>query len=103
MPSRHCVGTGREEGESTVDRRTRGKDMKKAALGDVQASLAKYVRSSAAEPILILEGGEPVAMLVGLAGRKKRPPLKLRDVLKRAWKDYEKHGAVPHEKFWEKL
>ena len=77
--------------------------MKKATLGDVQESLAKYIRTSAAEPILILERGEPVAMLVGLGGHKKRPSVKLRDVLKRAWKDYEKHGAVPHEQFWDKL
>jgi antitoxin (DNA-binding transcriptional repressor) of toxin-antitoxin stability system len=75
--------------------------MKKATLDAVQASLAKYVKTSTTQPVLILEGGEPVALLVGLGRRKRRPPLKLRDVLKRAWKEYEKHGGIPHEQFWD--
>jgi antitoxin (DNA-binding transcriptional repressor) of toxin-antitoxin stability system len=58
--------------------------MKKAALGDVQASLDRYVKASARQPVLILRDGEPVAMLVGLRRRKQKPPTKLRDVLKRA-------------------
>jgi hypothetical protein len=24
-------------------------------------------------------------------------------VLKRAWKDFEKHGGIPHEQFWNDL
>jgi len=78
--------------------------MKKATLDDVQASLAKYVKTSAKQPVLIVEanGGEPVALLVGLR-RKGGPPLKLRDVLRRAWKDYEKHGGLRHEQFWKEI
>jgi hypothetical protein len=34
---------------------------------------------------------------------KKRPPLKLRDVLRKAWQDYEVNGGVPHDQFWEEL
>jgi len=75
--------------------------MKRATLADVQASLSKYVRT--AQPVLILEGGEPVAMLVGLGGRKKRAPVKLRDVLQRAWKDYERHGGIAHKQFWDQI
>jgi antitoxin (DNA-binding transcriptional repressor) of toxin-antitoxin stability system len=77
--------------------------MQKATLGDVQASLPKYVKASATQPVLILEEGEPVALLVGLGRRKRRPPVKLRDVLQRAWKDYEKHGGIPHEHFWDDI
>lgn len=77
--------------------------MKKATLDEVQASLAEYVKKSAKQPVLIVEadGGEPVAVLVGLT--RKRGPLKLRDVLKRAWKDYEKTGGIPHEQFWDEI
>ncbi len=74
--------------------------MKKATLEKVQARLGDYVVSSAKHPILILRDGEPVAMLVGLARKERRTPVKLRDVLKRAWKDYEEHGGIPHEQFW---
>ena len=77
--------------------------MKKATLGDVQASLGEYVKTSATQPVLILCDGEPVAILVGLGGRKKRVPAKLRDVFKRAWKDYEKQGGIAHEQFWDDL
>jgi hypothetical protein len=77
--------------------------MKKATLEDVQASLGDYVKTSATQPVLILCDGEPVAMLVGLGGRKKRVPAKLRDVLKQAWKDYQKQGGIAHEQFWEEL
>jgi hypothetical protein len=35
-----------------------------------------------------------------LTRKKKRTPAKLRDVLKRAWKDYEQHGGIPHDQFW---
>jgi len=77
--------------------------MKKAALEDVQASLGQYVQTSARQPVLILQGGQPVAMLVGLGRRKKRAPAKLRDVLKRAWKDYEEQAVVAHEQFWDEL
>lgn len=76
--------------------------MNKATLGDVQASLEKYVKRSAKQPVLILCEGEPVAMLVGINSRK-RPTAKLRDVLKRAWKDYEEQGGIGHEQFWEEV
>jgi hypothetical protein len=42
-------------------------------------------------------------MLVGLTRKKPRTPLKLRVVLKCAWKDYEEHGGIPHEEFWKDL
>jgi hypothetical protein len=77
--------------------------MKKATLGDVQASLGEYVKTSATQPVLILRDGEPVAILLGLGGRKKRVSAKLRDVLKRAWKDYENQGGIAHEQFWDDL
>jgi antitoxin (DNA-binding transcriptional repressor) of toxin-antitoxin stability system len=77
--------------------------MKEATLEKVQARLAQYVQLSAKQPVVILLDGEPVAMLVGLGRKKKRRPAKLRDILKRAWKDYEENGAIPHEKFWKDL
>lgn len=77
--------------------------MKKATLEKVQARLSQYVASSAKQPVLILPDGEPVAMLVGLERKKRRTPVKLRDVLKRAWKEYEEQGGIPHEEFWESL
>jgi hypothetical protein len=77
--------------------------MKKASLGDVLASLGEYVKTSARQPVLILRGGEPVAMLIGFGRRKKRVRTKLRDVLKRAWKDYVKRGGIAHEQFWAEL
>jgi prevent-host-death family protein len=77
--------------------------MKRATMGEVRASLAEYVDASAKQPVLILRNGEPVAMLVGLGGAKKQTPAKLRDILRRAWKDYEKHGGIGHENFWEEL
>lgn len=77
--------------------------MKEATLADVQASLGDYVQTSATQPVLILRDGEPVAILVGVGPRKKRGRVKLRDVLNRAWKDYEEHGGVGHEQFWKDL
>ena len=77
--------------------------MKKATLEKVQARLGDYVQTSMKQPVLILQGGEPVAMLVGLDQNQRRTPLKLRDVLKRAWKDYKKHGGIPHKQFWKDL
>jgi hypothetical protein len=77
--------------------------MKKASLGDVQASLGEYVKTSVKQPVLILRGGEPVAMLIGFERRKKGVATKLRDVLKRAWKDYVKRGGIPHDEFWAEL
>ena len=77
--------------------------MKKATLEKFQARLAEYIESSAKQPLLILRDGQPVAMLVGLASNKKRTPVKLRDVLQRAWKEYQKHGGVSHDQFWKEL
>ena len=77
--------------------------MRKATLSDVQARLQKYIKTSAAHPVLILADGEPVAMLVGLRPDKKRRPTKLREILKRAWKEYQKHGGMTHEEFWKDL
>ncbi len=102
--------------------------MKKASLEKVQARFAEYVEASVKRPVLILRDGEPVAMLVGLgrngkrkptnsAARKPRnatlrkaaqrkavqKPTKLRDVLRRAWTEYEKHGGIPHEQFWKEV
>ena len=77
--------------------------MKRATLEKVQARLGEYVASSVKHPVLILHDGEPVAVLVGLARKEHRTPVKLRDVLKRAWKDYEEHGGIPHEEFWKEL
>ena len=77
--------------------------MKKATLEKVQARLGEYVASSAKTPVLILLDGEPVAMLVGLDRKERGSPTKLRRVLKRAWKDYEEHGGVSHEQFWQEL
>ena len=77
--------------------------MKRVALESVQARLGDYVEASVQQPVLILRDGEPVAMLVGLVRKPKRTPLKLRDVLKRAWKDFEEHGGIPHEQFWNDL
>jgi antitoxin (DNA-binding transcriptional repressor) of toxin-antitoxin stability system len=77
--------------------------MKKVSLAKVQARLGDYVKTSAKEPVLILRDGEPVAMLVGLDRNEKRTPLKLQEVLKRAWKDYEEQGGIPHQQFWKDL
>lgn len=77
--------------------------MKTVTLEKVQARLGEYVASSPKHPVLILREGKPVAMLVGLGRNKRRTPIKLRDVLKRAWKDYEQDGGVPHEEFWKDL
>ena len=75
--------------------------MKKATLEKVQARLSDYVASSNKHPVLILQDGEPVAMLVGI--RSKERPIKLRAVLKRAWQDYDENGGIPHEEFWKDL
>jgi antitoxin (DNA-binding transcriptional repressor) of toxin-antitoxin stability system len=77
--------------------------MKQVPLENVQARLGDYVKASVRQPVLILRDGEPVAMLVGLERNAKRTPLKLRAVLKRAWKDFEEHGGIPHEQFWSDL
>ena len=77
--------------------------MKKVTLEKVQARLGEYVKTSVQQPVLILRDGEPVAMLVGLDRSDKRTLLKLADVLKRAWKDYEEHGGMPHKQFWKDL
>jgi prevent-host-death family protein len=77
--------------------------VKKATLEKVQARLGEYVASSVQHPVLIVHNGEPVAMLVGLDRTKQTPPIRLRDVLKRAWKDYEEHGGISHEQFWKDL
>jgi prevent-host-death family protein len=76
--------------------------VKKVLLETVQARLSKYVTASAKDPVLIVRDGEPVAMLIGL-DKHSRTPAKLRTVLKRAWKDYEEHGGIPHEEFWKDL
>jgi len=47
-------------------------------------------------------GLKGVTMLIGL-DKHSRTPVKLRTVLKRAWKDYEEHGGIPHEEFWKDL
>jgi antitoxin (DNA-binding transcriptional repressor) of toxin-antitoxin stability system len=77
--------------------------MKRVPLDKVQARLVEYVETSAKQPVLILRDGEPVAILVGLYQSAKRTPIKLREVLKRAWKDFEDHGGIPHEQFWNDL
>jgi hypothetical protein len=77
--------------------------MKRVALENVQARLRDYVEASMRQPVLILRDGEPVAMLVGLERNAKRIPFKLREVLKRAWEDFEEHGGIPHEQFWNDL
>jgi prevent-host-death family protein len=77
--------------------------MKKVTLEKVQARLSEYVKTVAKEPVLILRDGEPVAILVGIDSNERRTPLRLRDVLKRAWKDYEEQGGIPHKQFWNDL
>jgi antitoxin (DNA-binding transcriptional repressor) of toxin-antitoxin stability system len=77
--------------------------MKRVTLEKVQAQLSEYVETSSKQPVLILRDGQPVAILIGLDRNEKRTPIKLRDVLKRAWNDYEEHGAIPHEQFWKDL
>jgi antitoxin (DNA-binding transcriptional repressor) of toxin-antitoxin stability system len=76
--------------------------VKKALLETVQARLGEYVLSSVKNPVLIVRDGEPVALLIGL-DKQSRTPVKLRTVLKRAWKDYEEHGGISHEEFWKEL
>ena len=77
--------------------------MRKATLEKVQARHGDYVDSSAKRPILIVRDGEPVAMLLGIHPKRRQTPAKLRAVLKNAWKDFEKHGGIAHEKFWKEL
>jgi len=77
--------------------------VKQVPLEKVQARLGDYVESSVQQPVLILRDGEPVAMLIGLERKTKRTRRKLRDVLKHAWEDFEEHGGIPHEQFWQDL
>jgi antitoxin (DNA-binding transcriptional repressor) of toxin-antitoxin stability system len=77
--------------------------MRKATLERVQARLGEYVARSAKQPVLILRDGEPVAMLIGLSRKAPKTRVKLREVLKGAWKDYDRHGAIPHDEFWQTL
>jgi hypothetical protein len=41
--------------------------------------------------------------LLANGAEQKRLAVKLRDVLQSAWLDYEKHGGIPHEQFWEEM
>jgi antitoxin (DNA-binding transcriptional repressor) of toxin-antitoxin stability system len=77
--------------------------MKKATLEKVQARLPEYIASSAKSPVVILQNGEPVAMLVGLPRGEKGTPLKLREILRQSWEDYKKNGGTPHDQFWAEL
>jgi hypothetical protein len=77
--------------------------MKKVTLEKLQARLGEFVTSSAKQPVLILRDREPVAVLIGLEQDGKRSPVKLREVLRHAWKEYEEHGGIPHEQFWDEL
>jgi antitoxin (DNA-binding transcriptional repressor) of toxin-antitoxin stability system len=77
--------------------------VKKVTLEIVQARLGEYVARSAKQPLLIIRDGEPVAMLIGLSRKKPKSRVKLREVLKGAWKDYDRHGAIPHDEFWQTL
>ncbi len=74
--------------------------MKKATLEKVQARLGEFVNSSANDPILITQNGQPVAMLVGIRPKHERRPIRLREVLKRARKDYKENGGIAHDEFW---
>jgi prevent-host-death family protein len=77
--------------------------MKRAPLERVQARLEHYVEASAGQPLLITQDGQPVAMLVGLERGAKPKTVKLRDILERAWKDYEKRGGISHKQFWKEV
>jgi hypothetical protein len=77
--------------------------VKKATIEKVQARLGEFIASSARHPVLIICDGEPVAMLVGFGSKKRRRPITLRDILKRAWKDYEENGGITHQEFWKAL
>jgi antitoxin (DNA-binding transcriptional repressor) of toxin-antitoxin stability system len=77
--------------------------MKRATLEKVQARLGDFVTSSAKQPVVILRDGEPVALLIGLARKENKSPIKLRTVLQRAWKDFQENGGISHAEFWDDL
>ncbi len=81
--------------------------MNTATVSTVSAHLKYYIKESKEEPVVIVEDGEPVAVLLCVSGKDDLERLTLaynprfRELIEDADKRVKQTGGIKHNDFWE--
>lgn len=83
--------------------------MKTASVADLKSHLNDYLEQSRQGPVIVTQGGKPVAALVALTddGELERLMLshspKFRAIVEKSQRQIEATGGIPHEQFWREV
>jgi prevent-host-death family protein len=83
--------------------------VKVASAAEIGADFAGYLKASEQGPVVVTHNGEPVAVLLRIAGAEDLDRLlmghspKLQLILEAARKRFHAGGGIPHETFWKEV
>ncbi len=83
--------------------------MNTATISNVSKNFKGYIKESKEHPVIIVEGGKPVAVLLPISEKDDMERLslaynpKFRKLINEADKRIEKTGGIQHDDFWESL
>jgi PHD/YefM family antitoxin component YafN of YafNO toxin-antitoxin module len=83
--------------------------MKVATQNEVAADFASYVKATKQGPVIVMDKGKPVAVLLRSEGQDDLERLlmghsrKLQAILEAARKRFREGGGIPHEAFWNEV
>ena len=80
--------------------------MKIASVAQIKNQFSAFVKASGAGPVVVTKNGKPVAVLVGVEDEEEIERLlmayspRLRRVLERSRKQFERGETLTHQAFW---
>ena len=83
--------------------------MKTASAAKIAAQFNHYLDASREQPVLITRKGKPVAILLAVHDNAEAEqlavggPRSLRSIFEEAHEQIEKHGGIPHDRFWREV
>lgn len=80
--------------------------MKTASIAEIESQFKDFIKASGAGPVVVIDHGRPVAVLVGVEDKDDVERLlmgcspQLRAILDRSRQQIDEGRGIPHEEFW---
>jgi prevent-host-death family protein len=83
--------------------------VKKASAAEVKARFNSFLNESKTEPVVVMDDGKPVAVLMGIQDEEELQRLvfassrRLQEILEAGRKEIREGRGIPNEEFWKQV